>query len=290
MRIFSIFVLALLSLSLTGCSSMFNNGRDYSQSSSLVDFLYPNNKKSQEHKTGKPNLNLPLKIGLAFVPPKNSYRQISQANQLALLQKVKAAFSHYPFISEITVIPSNYMRAGGGFATIDQLSRLYDLDVMALVSYDQLSTTRENNAALLYWTIVGMYLIPGNSNSVQTFVDTAVFDIKSRKLLVRAPGISKLEKISTAVGASDVRRDQSIKGFQLAVADMNKNLDAEMQNFKARIKSDNVATVTYQEGHSASSAGGGFTMPLMLLLGLLVALRFIRRTQRYVGQYIKNYP
>ena len=61
---------------------------------------------------------------------------------------------------------------------------------MALVSYDQVANTSEKTSSLLYWTIVGAYVVKGNKNDVQTFVDTAVFDMATRKLLFRAPGVS----------------------------------------------------------------------------------------------------
>jgi len=77
---------------------------------------------------------------------------------------------------------------------------------MALVSYDHVTQSLENNAALLYWTIVGMYLTPGNENTIQTFVDTAVCDIKSKKMLFRAPGINKLEKRTSALGIDETLR------------------------------------------------------------------------------------
>ncbi len=261
---------------LSGCSAMFHNsGQKQTQSSSLVDFLYPNNKNSQRHRVGAAVVDLPVRIGLAFVPSKTRYRQtISQAEKTQLLQKVRKAFEHYPFISDIKVIPDAYLHSGGGFDTIDQVSRLYDLDLMALVSYDQLSTTRDNNAALLYLSIVGLYVIPGNSNSVQTFVDTAVFDIKSRQLLLRAPGVSKLENISTAVGIQKNRSKLSIQGFNLAVNDMNKNLDLELQQLKNRVKTGKSATkVNYRDGYTATGGGGSLSIYWIFALGILVAFR-----------------
>lgn len=276
MRILTIISFTVLTLMLSGCSAMFHNsGQKQTQSSSLVDFLYPNNKNSQRHRVGTAVVDLPVRIGLAFVPPKTRYRQtISQAEKSQLLQKVRKAFEHYPFISDIKVIPDTYLKAGGGFDTIDQVSRLYDLDLMALVSYDQLSTTRDNNAALLYLSIVGLYVIPGNSNSVQTFVDTAVFDIKSRKLVLRAPGVSKLGNISTAVGIQKNRSKLSIQGFNLAVNDMNKNLDLELQQLKQRVKSGKSATkVSYRDGYIATGGGGSLSIYWLLALGLFVVFR-----------------
>ena len=124
---------------------------------------------------------------------------------------------------------------------------------MALVSYDQVSQSLENNAAFLYLTIVGLYVIPGNENSVQTFVDTAVFDVKSRKMLFRAPGIHKAEQRSTAIGIDEVAKEQSLASFNGAVDDMITNLDAELAQFKTRVKEEKVANVTHRNGTGGSS-------------------------------------
>ena len=122
----------------------------------------------------------------------------------------------YDYIDRIEVIPSSYLKGGQGFSTLEQVSRLYDVDIIALVSYDQVSQTLENNAAFLYLTIVGLYVIPGNENTVQTFVDTAVFDVKSRKMLFRAPGVNKVEQRSTAVGIDETLNEQSQGSFKLS--------------------------------------------------------------------------
>ncbi|MFO6423937.1 rhombotarget lipoprotein [Motilimonas sp. KMU-193] len=255
---------------LTACSSLVSDKTGQNTvSSSLVDFLYPNEHSRAEHKPEIPTLNLPVKVGIAFVPPSRyGHHQIHEKDQLELLNKVKSAFTQYDYIDHIEVIPSTYLQGGKGFTFLSQLGRLYDIDVIALVSYDQVSQSKENNAALLYWTIVGMYLIPGNQNSVQTFVDTAVFDISSQKMLFRAPGISELERLSTAIGVDDTISDKSREGFALAVDDMTKNLDAELARFKTRVKEEKVANITHRDGYSGGGSMG-YLLTLLLMIGVL---------------------
>jgi rhombotail lipoprotein len=221
-----------------------------------MDFLYPEKESRSEHKPENPVLELPVKVGLAFVPSTNWQRDgIHGKDQIDLLEKVKQSFLQYDYIDRIEIIPSTYLSGGEGFSTLEQVGRLYDVDVMALVSYDQVTQSYENNAALLYWTIVGMYVIPGNENTIQTFVDTAVFDIKSKKMLFRAPGISKLEKRTTAVGIDETLSKKSLEGFAIAVTDMSTNLDAELARFKTRVKEEKVAKVELREGYSGGSIG-----------------------------------
>jgi rhombotail lipoprotein len=262
---------------LASCSSILsqNTGKK-TQSSSLMDFLYPDKTSRSEHKPEIPVLKLPVKVGLAFVPSKNWQRDgIHGKDQVELLEKVKKSFLKYDYIDRIAIIPSTYLNGGESFSTLEQVGRLYDVDIMALVSYDQVTQSLENNAALLYWTIVGMYIIPGNENSIQTFVDTAVFDIKSKKMLFRAPGINKLEKRTTAVGIDDTLTEKSLEGFGLAVTDMTVNLDAELARFKVRVKEEKIAKVEHRKGYS----GGGSISYYLLILVFVVLTRKSTRTK-----------
>ena len=218
-----------------------------------------------------PVLKLPVTVGISFVPSKDwRANAIESQNEVELLERVKKSFLQYDYIDRIEVIPSTYLKGGEGFSALEQVGRLYDVDVMALISYDQVTQTYENNAALLYWTIVGMYVIPGNENTIQTFVDTAVFDIKSKKMLFRAPGISKLEKRTTAIGIDETLNEKSLEGFNLAVTDMSLNLDAELARFKTRVKEEKIAKIENKDG---SSSAGAFSVFILVFISLLVLKR-----------------
>ncbi|WOT06484.1 rhombotarget lipoprotein [Shewanella youngdeokensis] len=265
LKLVTILSLCLLTVS---CSHFISHNTSKNKvSSSLVDFLYPNDNSRTEHRPELPTLTLPVKIGLAFVPSKNWQQNgMSKNLQLTLLESVKQSFLQYDYIDRIEIIPSTYLNGGEGFTTLEQVSRLYDVDLMALVSYDQITQSHENNAALLYWTIVGMYVIPGNENTIQTFVDTAVFDVKSQKMLLRAPGISKLEQRSTAIGIDSTMTEQSLQGFDIAVKNMNSNLHTELKTFKQRVKEEKIANVERREGYSGGAINGLIISGLMLLL------------------------
>lgn len=272
-------ILAITFIGLASCSAMVshNTGKQ-SQSSSLMEYLYPDEETRKEHSAELPVLSLPVNVGIAFVPSKHWRDEgINNNDQIELLETIKAAFLKYDYINRIEVIPNAYLKGGAGFTDLEQVSRLYDVDVMALVSYDQVTQSLENNAALLYWTIVGMYVIPGNENSIQTFVDTAVFDVKSRKMLFRAPGINKLSKRTTAVGIDSTLDKKSREGFGLAVTDMTTNLDAELARFKTRVKEEKIAKVEYREGYS-----GGALDEYFFLLAFMLFLTKIKRRGSHI--------
>ncbi len=271
---FRVILSFVIIFTLSGCSQLVSKKSGHNAiSSSLVDFLYPNKESNVKHKAETPTLNLPVKVGIAFLPSRNwRGNSISETNKLKLLNKVKSSFGKHRFIDSITIIPSVYLRQTGGkgmsgFDTLDRMARLHNVDVMALVSYDQVTQSRQNHASLLYWTIVGMYVIPGNENSIQTFVDTAVFDVRSRKMLLRAPGINSLTKRSTAIGVDGVMAKKSLQGFNMAFDDMIKNLDSELTRFKARAKEGKTVKIKHKPNYS--SGGGAFNLFLLMLLGLL---------------------
>jgi rhombotail lipoprotein len=267
---------------ITGCTNFWQTWSDSTRrgvSSSLVDYLYPGGEEPPPYTETVPRLNVPLRVGLAFVP---STRQqdtpvLSEAIKAELLEKVRSHFLDRDYIAEIEIIPETYMRTGRGFTSLDQISRMYGLDIMALVSYDQVATSEDTTASFLYWTIIGAYVIEGSENNVQTFVDTAVFDIATRKLLFRAPGSDKYRSKSTLVEVSDELRQTRTASFSRAMDQMTENLVAELDGFEIRIKEDPaVAQVVSQEGYG----GGGATSLLLLLLLSAISLLTRRRRRR----------
>jgi len=267
-RIVSALVLPVI---VSGCSSLWGMG--YGQevrtgtSSSLVDYLYPDGSVPPAQTETLPHLDLPLRVGIAFVPGRYSPDGISEAMKMSLLEGVKEQFVAQEYIAHIDVIPDAYLRSNKGIAGMQQAARLYGVDVMALVSYDQVAVSEDNNAAFLYWTIVGAYMVSGTDNEVQTFVDTAVFDVATGRLLFRAPGVDSRSDSSTAVESLQVRRVGSEDSFVAAVGDMSGNLAVVLERFEDDVRNNTArASVSWREG-----SGGGAAGPFLLLLftGLL---------------------
>lgn len=230
-------------------------------SSSLVDFLYPSGEKPPAVDDVVPHLDLPVRVGIAFVPAAyGTDATLSEARKSNLLADVRAAFVDRDFIANIEVIPETYLRSGRGFDAVDQVARLYDLDVIALVSYDQVSVSEDTKASILYWTIIGAYFIPASAHDVHTLVDTAVFDVKTRKLLFRAPGSNTLKETSTLVDSPKELREQRDKSFSAAMRDMTTNLAKELDVFKSRVETEGVVTVSKRDG------GGSADLAILALL------------------------
>ena len=259
-------LLALLALG--GCASMFDHGGKR-QAGSIVDYLYPDAKEAPKMEPTVTRLRLPVRVGIAFVPGPGRGAGPQEAAQTQLLERVKASFSQYDFIGSIEVIPSAYLRPRGGFDNLDQVARMFNVDVIALVSYDQIRFNDTNRLAVLYWTVVGAYLIKGDQYDVQTMVDAAVFDVRSRKLLFRAPGTSQVKGAATLAGYGKEVRGAAADGYVHAVEQMIPQLQAQLANFKERAKSDPAILVERRNGERGA---GGIGWPLALLL-VVVAMR-----------------
>jgi rhombotail lipoprotein len=280
-RSVGVVIICALPVILAGCLGFFENGTRQGSSSSLVDFLYPEGEKPPPVGTQIPTLSLPLRVGLAFVPTNVATTEaLSEARKTELLERTKAAFQGRDYLREIIVIPEIYLRSSRGFDTVDQVARLYNLDVIALVSHDQLAISSDRTSSLLYWTIVGAYVVEGTQNEVQTLVDTAVFDIPTRTLLFRAPGIDKVTKDATLVATPEqVRRTQD-ESFGRAMDQMTGNLQKELEVFRERIKTEGTIRVVKQDG---SGDGGAGSLGRLELLALCVLALSLSRRRKSVG-------
>ena len=264
-----LFAIAWVALLLAGCSTMWDwsGGARSGASSSLVDYLYPDGQEPPDVEQTIPYLELPLRVGIGFVPGQAGYGTISEATKMQLLAKVKAEFIDREYISHIEVIPDTYLRSSKGVVGMQQVARLYDVDVMALVSYDQVAVSEENPAGLLYWTIVGAYLIKATSNEIQTFVDTAVFDVDTARLLFRAPGAHTMSDRSTLVEAGEVVRKAKDESITAAMGQMTGNLAVELDRFQERVKDDPSVAKTQWRPGSGGGAVGLWMLGLLALIG-----------------------
>jgi rhombotail lipoprotein len=270
-----IVILAALALAVTGCETLFTGDRpSHRRVSSLVQYLYPSTSDHVDKPT-TPVLTLPLRVGVAFVPDEGASGgnlsrtpPLSEQQKVKLLNQVSEEFRKYPFVKSIQVIPSIYLQPRGGFENVEQLRSMFGVDVISLVSYDQIQFTGENMGSLAYITIVGAYLVPGHTHQTRTMVDAAVYDIASRKLLFRAPGLSVASDTAIAINANRELRRESHEGFSQAATNLITNLEQELAAFRTRIKeSPEEVKIVRSPGYVGGAGAIGFTE--VLLLGAL---------------------
>jgi rhombotail lipoprotein len=217
---------------LAGCTS-----KKAVTKTSVVEYLYPKGlNKAQSTAT---ELKVPLKVGIAFVPEHGFISgALSEGSKAQLLEKVSEHFRGRDFVGSMQVVPSAYLTKGGSFANLDQIRTMYDIDIIALVSYDQVQFTDGGFLSLTYLTIIGAYIVSGERNDTSTMLDTVVYDIKSKKMLFRAPGVSNVKGRATLINVDEALRDDSKKGFDLAADDMITNLKTQLASFRRKIRQE----------------------------------------------------
>ncbi len=286
-------MLPIVAVALAGCL-----GYQTRLNSSVVDYLYPNQDQAKVEPS-VPVLRLPINVGIAFVPEQTGGRRgpsgiwtnrtgegvLSEAKKAELLEKVADNFRSLDYVANIEVIPSVYLRQGGSFANLDQIGTMYGIDVIALVSYDQIQFTDEGMLSFTYWTIIGAYIVAGEKNDTHTMLDTAVYDIASRKMLLRAPGVSNVKGSSTIINLSEELRKDSQRGFELAADNMIPNLKAQLERLKEKIKQEpeKIKVVRAPQSTGTFSGGGGGgggalgVLEVLLLLAILPVAMLRRR-------------
>ncbi|GAB3459320.1 rhombotarget lipoprotein [Massilia terrae] len=274
MRLLRPLLLCALLAVLAGCASMFSH-HGARQTGSIVDYLYPNASDAPAMQPMVTQLRPPVRVGIAFVPDAG-HTDLPEAEKTRLLERVRDAFSQYQYIGHIEIIPSGYLRPRGGFDNLDMVARMFNVEVMALVSYDQIRFDDPNRLAVLYWTIVGAYLVNGDQYDVQTLLDAAVFDVKSRKLLFRAPGTSQVKGSATMANFGERSRAAQLDGYRLAVDQLIPRLQNELVTFKERIKSDPGYQVVNKDGYRGGGAFGWADAAIAIWL-LIMARWTLRR-------------
>lgn len=254
-----------------GCSS------HRSGSTPLVDFLYPQGEVPKTDAT--PELKLPLTVGLSFLPGRSYQESLDARQKEEILSTIKQHFQSLSYVRDIVIISDGYLNTRGGFDSLQQLARLQQLDVVALVSYDQLARRSENNRSLGYLTIVGAFVLHGSESETSTLLDLAVVEPTTRSLLLRAAGTSYASASSTAIRQGASLDRQSSQGLQAAAAQLNVNLERELAAFSERVRAGKGPVRVVQR----SDSGGGAAFDPVVLLALLGVALWVIQTRRMVA-------
>ena len=53
------------------------------------------------------------------------------------MERIASKLREYSFVKSVRVIPPNYMVSKGGFTHLEQTRKMFGVDVIVLISYDQ---------------------------------------------------------------------------------------------------------------------------------------------------------
>jgi rhombotail lipoprotein len=290
MKLRTIICMGLLGGAVAGCTSVDqllcspHCRSETRNSSSLVSFLYPDGKLPPPQDS-TPELHLPLRIGLAFLPSQypGGSADLDDPHKEQILERIRRRFADRKFVGEIVVIPDYYLKSNRGFEGLQGVQRLYNIDLMALVSYDQVTHRDDTNWSLSYLTIVGAFVIPATNHDVATMVDLAVVDPATRSLVLRAGGTDATHGHSTLVEEPSKARASGADSFDSASNQMIGNFDTALNAFEASVRAGhaNVRVVNRNGSPSGGSGGGGAVDAVdAMLLTLLVAACRLTKTRR----------
>jgi rhombotail lipoprotein len=269
-------IMLAFALPLAGCADLFmpNQHRHERNASSLVDFLYPD-KQSPPVQDTIPELHLPLRVGVAFLPPNaGAVNVLDAVHKEGVLERIRERFRTRGFVSDITIIPDYYLAAQRGFDGLQGLQRLYNVDVVALVSYDQVRNQDDKGLSLGYLTIVGAYVLHGTRQDVSTLVDLAVVHPGTRSLVLRAGGVDTRHSNSSLVRADRELRETGTDSFDAAAARMMDNFDAALLKFESDVRDGKARVKVTRNGNSGGA--GAVDWLTIALLGIAVTLTALR--------------
>jgi len=240
---------ALLAVTAALIATACGTTRQFQARSSALEYLYPRGVDARP--PADVILRLPVRVGVAFAPARPAYYQdrFTASQKQALLERVAAAFRGGQGIGSVEVVPPGYLTlpptpppgggapAGGGpeddgFVELDRVKAAFGIDLVALISYDQMQFSETGRSSWAYWTIVGAYVIKGEKNETRTLMDAVVYDVPSRALLFHASGNSTVAAAATPVDVDRVLRQHSEAGFETATTDLIANLGTALGQFQ----------------------------------------------------------
>ena len=271
--------LLVLVLCQSGCTAV----QDHRKASAL-DYLYPGGRVEAPAQEVK--LQLPLRVGVAFAPggidPGGAF---SEPQRREILKRVTAAFRDLPEAQFVEVLPTHNLDPKGGFENLRQTAGMYGMNVVVLVSYDQIQFQTPRRVSLLYWTLLGAYFVEGEQLETHTLLDANVFELDSRALLFSGSGSSVVRDSSTPVEIDETQRASSVLGFEQATDELILNLRLALSAFREHARKGTVRglgtpRIQVQSPDvvaAAGRAGAGAFGPLELLgVATFVALAGLR--------------
>ena len=226
------------------------------RTSNILTYLYPGETQPVEiSNTALPNTPLPMKLGIAFVPESRTssggdakIEPLTEKHKMEMMHELSSKLRQYPYIAGVEEIPSTYLKVGGSFANLDQIRTMTGVDVIGLVSYDQVQFTDRGLVSLLYWTGIGWYFVPGEKNDTNTMMDAALYYVPTRKPLLRATGQGGVYRYSTPMNQSQNLREDSENGFKEALHMLAENFKEQLDMLKPNVVRGSAASLSAGSG------------------------------------------
>ncbi|HEX6813434.1 MAG TPA: hypothetical protein VF384_17580 [Planctomycetota bacterium] len=195
------------------------------------------------------SMPVPARIALAFVPEANAQGTsaegisswatgpLPEAFKAKVLENLADAFRKESFVGRIDVVPSFYLGGRTAPEIVASVRATFDVEAVALVTYDLQHFNRVNGWSLTYIALVTMMFVPGNELSSELFLDTAVY-ASNGALLFRAAGSAANQGSFAPPYYDDNAQVQTESCFADATSDLVPKLHREIEKFAQRIKAE----------------------------------------------------
>lgn len=222
-----------------GCAEA-GSVRTVHRQSNLATYLFGGN--APQHPLQKIPLTLPARVGVAFVPGDPGTENIPDTTRKEVVEAVRSQFAkHGRYVAGAQNIPSMYLTPKGGVNNLEQVARQFDVDVIVLLGASQFQKHERNSlAAFLDVTIIGAFVIPGNTVDTSTVLEAAVYHVPSRALIFRSDGTDRQQSRSTRFGSSSAAQNDAVSSIEEA----SKKLVASIADALVKFEKFDVVTTT----------------------------------------------
>lgn len=190
----------------------------------------------------KPQLPAPFKLGVYLSSGGNYSRRWYWTNEekdalLAYGEELKKAgmISDIRLVSDFTVEvrKSTFMSgySGGSLKDIRLAAARYGVDALLIVNSVSAVDRYNNFAALLYWTIVGLYLVPGTHSDALVMINGSLWDVRNEYLYATEEAEAVARTLGSAMLLEDVSAIDQAK--QKAIGEFGKRFVTRLKTLQA---------------------------------------------------------
>lgn len=162
----------------------------------------------------KPQLPVPFKLGVYLAPGGSNWRRAYWSNEevnalLAYGDQLKDAgiVSDVRLVSDFTVEvrkpPTFFGYSGSSLKDLRLAAARHGVDALLIVNSVSAVDRYNNPAALLYWTIVGLYVAPGTHSDALVMISGSLWDVRNEFLYAT----EEAEGLAKRVGPSQLLED-----------------------------------------------------------------------------------
>jgi len=209
-------ILIFLLTCLTLCPGCAHSGsvRTVQRQSNLATFLFGGN--TPQSPVQKVPLTLPARVGVTFVPGDPASAGIPDTTKKEVIEAVRSQLAkHSRYVAGAQTIPPMYLTPKGGVNNLEQVARQFDVDVIVIMGANQFQKHERNPlAAFMDITLVGSFIIPGNTVDTSTVLEAAVYHVPSRALIFRTDGADKKSSRSTQFGSARSAQNDAVSSIE----------------------------------------------------------------------------